>query len=82
MERERKREETTSSEFINPLELIKRRFDLLPLTDHSLYLESQKVCEIKWIQGDFGERNTRECCSDKQTNGCPCFNSAGFQCKC
>lgn len=47
----------TSGEFINPLELIKRRFDLPPLKDHNLYFESQKVCEIKRIKAGFGERN-------------------------
>lgn len=55
----------TCSEFINPLELIKRRFDLLPLKDHNLYFGSQKVCEIRQIKGGFGGRNKWECCSDK-----------------
>lgn len=47
----------TSGKFINPSELIKRRFDLLPLKDHNLYFESQRVCEIRWLRGDFGGRD-------------------------
>lgn len=47
----------TNSKFTNLLELNKRRFDLQPVKDHDLYLETRTVCEIKWIYEDFGERN-------------------------
>lgn len=71
-------EEPTSGKFTDSLELIKRKFDLLPLKDRKLYFESQKALRSNGDKETLG-RETGEKVILTNKKGCTCFNLVVLQ---